>query len=90
VDFLYSAEPILYVFRYILLPVSLSAVVFDKQVLKNNTRTSHAPPASSNASPSCSWAVATSRRVEIHDAIGAQADLPSPDGDGSCSETSVL
>ena len=93
VDPLYSAEPILFPCRHIFLPVCLSAVVLDMHCSKitlEQVRPSHAPPATSNASPSCSRAVATSRRVEIHDAIDAKAHLPSPDGDGSCSETSVL
>ncbi len=60
------------------------------KITLEQVRPSHAPSATPNASPSCSRAVATSRRVEIHDAIGASAHLPSADGDGSYSETSVL
>ena len=78
---------------YILTGLPFSAVVFDLQCSKitlEQVRPYHAPSAASNASPSCSWAIATSRRVEIHDAIGAETDLPPPDVDGSCSETSVL
>lgn len=93
VDPFYSVEPILYHFRHIFLPVCLSAVVFviwcSKMTLEQVRPSSHAPSATSNASSSCSRAVATSRRVEIHDAIIAEADLPSPDGYGSCPETSV-
>lgn len=79
---------------HILTGLPFSAVVFDLQCSKiitlEQVRPYHAPSAASNASPSRSWAIATSRRVEIHDAIGAETDLPSADVDGSCSETSVL
>jgi hypothetical protein len=82
-----------YSFRCIFLPVCLFVVVFDMQCSKitlEQVKPSHAPSATSNASPSCSRAVATSRRGEVHDAIDAEAHLPTTDGDGSCSETSVL
>jgi hypothetical protein len=67
------------------IPVCCCAVAFGVHLLNDRLQPRrpviHAPSTASNTPPSCSWAVASLRQVQVYDAVRAKAYLlPTNDG----------